>query len=417
MFCDKFQVNLKDLKDEIFGFMTDHYHETWNILDGFLKAKGQRFEDYVEYISWQTARADQFAIYIMARIFKIHVALICKDRVWYTFEGPGDFSDCELILVYTGGNTWKNTTPILGPPPSPTSEAKESGKLGQTSYEYDPEYVPSKEEDLEFKDEKESTTLFPQPQPVIDLVSEDEPEEMPVLVPEEKEPVHSDNSDDTVIYDASAYIGENSDDTIIYQFPPKSPKKPVRHRVIPEKEYGIVLKRKSVQCTFGTCKKKFPTQAHVNAHMVADHGQKFQCNKCFKNFANRRTREKHMWRHDKSKLKYKCDLCDYAGLFASNLTLHMTTHSREKRFVCDYVDCDKKYFTKGELTKHIQLYHSRDVFLDCPECSKRFRGKKLLNIHMRTHGPPTFECELCHEKFKHYSHLTYHRKNCKHLVE
>ncbi|PAA52965.1 hypothetical protein BOX15_Mlig008468g2, partial [Macrostomum lignano] len=49
----------------------------------------------------------------------------------------------------------------------------------------------------------------------------------------------------------------------------------------------------------------------------------------------------------------------------------------------------------------------------CPECSKRFRTKTLLDQHMHLHRPPAYQCRYCSRKFRWPPVFYQHQRQCK----
>lgn len=447
VFGDKFKIPDEEVKTQMFRYMSDNYSEIAGILQDFLKAKGQEQCDYVEYMSREYAKADQLALYLCARLFQIHIALICKDRVWYSFNGDGDFSDCDIILLYKGANVWKNTTELSLPRPLQASRRKVSAPSSKkkSKYEHDPDYVPDfSENDLlseeDVKEEIKPDIRFPEAQPVINLISDDD-SDLPTI-PEDDES----DSEATIIYNRDTDSSNSDSDATIIMEPEERPKATVV-KVVPAKSYNYGVKSESrkllckmcsaefqnkrdldahvstlhvkqqrkYHCTYPQCNEVFDTDATRSSHMFSVHGAIFKCSKCFKSFVDKRNLNKHVKRHDPGNLKYKCSLCSYAGLFPSELEMHMTGHIDHRPFKCP--KCPKTYRTKGVLSDHIQVQHAEDPWFQCDKCPQKFKGKKLLGIHQRTHGEPTFQCDLCGEKFKHYQHLTVHRKKCTTFIE
>lgn len=128
------------------------------------------------------------------------------------------------------------------------------------------------------------------------------------------------------------------------------------------------------------CLGKFPTEAFLIQHLVADQrkcpiccklfryisnrvnhervhtGEKpFTCEICKRGFAQEGNLRTHMRTHT-GNTPYTCDICNRKFSQIGNLTTHKLTHTDSKRFACDM--CDKKYCQKYQLIRHQKKQHS-----------------------------------------------------------
>ena len=58
-------------------------------------------------------------------------------------------------------------------------------------------------------------------------------------------------------------------------------------------------------------------------------------------------------------------------------------HNNKRPNECDL--CDKKFFNKSDLTKHIQFMHNMERNEECTYCGKKFGEKGDLKRHILTH--------------------------------
>ena len=115
-------------------------------------------------------------------------------------------------------------------------------------------------------------------------------------------------------------------------------------------------------------------------------------------------KRKAMKAHKKKLHQWKCDFpgCDYQTEYEYRLKSHLTTHSNERAFECEY--CSKNYKHERALRYHIKTKHldkcPNDPILVCDwsECHFRTKALSALNAHKRVHTLP-FECHICQRRF------------------
>ncbi|KAJ3001023.1 hypothetical protein HDV02_000092 [Globomyces sp. JEL0801] len=77
--------------------------------------------------------------------------------------------------------------------------------------------------------------------------------------------------------------------------------------------------------------------------------------------------------------------CTYEGSYtrAYTLKLHVTAaHQKLKPYKCEYGECEHEFSRKHDLIRHTMI-HNDERRYGCSGCSKRFRRKDHLSIHMR----------------------------------
>jgi uncharacterized Zn-finger protein len=119
-----------------------------------------------------------------------------------------------------------------------------------------------------------------------------------------------------------------------------------------------------------------------------------ECNKTF-------ITSSHLKRHINSihkKLKpFKCDynMCDYSCAQSYDLKKHFNSvHKKLKPFKCDYYECGYNSANYYDLKLHINSVHTKIKSFQChyKVCNKKFYRKSHLNEHLSTH--------LGYKKFK-----------------
>lgn len=82
-------------------------------------------------------------------------------------------------------------------------------------------------------------------------------------------------------------------------------------------------------------------------------------------------------------------------------------------FVCFYANCSKRYNTKFNLERHINIAHLNIRNFVCPHCSKRFPTKQNMREHGYIHtNEKPFGCRFpgCSKRYRQSSQLTVHHK-------
>ncbi|XP_055709432.1 zinc finger protein Xfin-like [Phlebotomus papatasi] len=147
-------------------------------------------------------------------------------------------------------------------------------------------------------------------------------------------------------------------------------------------------------------------------------------------------------RRPKPERKFKCPHCPKTTKTATNLKLHIRTHTGEKPYEC--ADCGKCYVQKCALKVHITMKHDRDKKkteicqicgkgfyfsrrlrnhireihtnrerYPCSICGKTYSAKNGVAIHMQSHfkNPQAFPCPKCNKKFDtHIQMMQHHRQ-------
>jgi len=117
------------------------------------------------------------------------------------------------------------------------------------------------------------------------------------------------------------------------------------------------------------CKKRFPTEAYRNAHYRSHSGER----------------------------PFKCTFpgCNISMAQKSNLKKHMRKHTNEKPFKCPF--CNKSYSDQSNLAlRHLPLHNKSIVRYMCEICHKPVVQKSMIKLHMKSHEGWKFSnCTLC----------------------
>ena len=117
----------------------------------------------------------------------------------------------------------------------------------------------------------------------------------------------------------------------------------------------------------------------------------FICNipGCGKSFESRR----ELSTHRKEPHRIVCPQCGKIFSFMSNFRKHLSSHSTEKPYVCDFPGCSKAFKQASSLKNHRYKHEGRKPY-EC-FCGVKFANRSNLNRHRRKlHGLNTKGAKL-----------------------
>lgn len=172
-------------------------------------------------------------------------------------------------------------------------------------------------------------------------------------------------------------------------------------------------------CDYEGCNKSFKSRMKFLQHKKAVHdGGKFMCIICNKFFASKQYLRKHNIQcHSKKKLM-ECHVCGKSFPQGSQFKRHLLIHE-EKRFKCEYENCEKLFQFRASLVKHIETVHLSSS-ISCDQCSYIFPTQRHLNRHIsRQHDNTKVKCEVegCNQYFNRKDYLTNHYRTHKDIDE
>jgi hypothetical protein len=145
-------------------------------------------------------------------------------------------------------------------------------------------------------------------------------------------------------------------------------------------------------------------------------GEKYICPICPNSvkFISRKTLKRHFRIHCQDK-RYKCPECDLSFIHSTSREQHILLRHCTKadwKFNCQF--CDEKFYRKDKMNVHIKKKHTLEYNFHCtiPDCRARFVENSALKKHLKTHSSEkTFVCPFCPNKYKLKKNLIYHLKS------
>lgn len=103
---------------------------------------------------------------------------------------------------------------------------------------------------------------------------------------------------------------------------------------------------------------------------------------------------------------YCCPECSLGSLDKADISQHIQTHIRERKYQCK--ECGAMLKRKEHLDQHMRG-HSDERPFKCPVCQKAFKRNEHLTRHSVIHsGNKNFACSVCQKAFSRKDHLNKH---------
>lgn len=149
----------------------------------------------------------------------------------------------------------------------------------------------------------------------------------------------------------------------------------------------ILPRNRAQQFQCDICQTLFTSSASHKTHIKNTHQlfeRNFICNYCGATFKLARNLRQHVKHVHTLALERKA--CKYCGKEFSMSTVkkhEAKVHEKEFKYVCKYKGCDKKFYLKDRLARHINSFHLKLKPFVCtfPGCTMAFGLKDVLDVH------------------------------------
>lgn len=134
----------------------------------------------------------------------------------------------------------------------------------------------------------------------------------------------------------------------------------------------------------------------------------FQCHICKIHPKTLRKMKQHLEQHVAARDK-KCEICD-EQLTSNELKLHLC--GTEVSLKCDF--CTRLFNVTSDLLQHLTSDHDNKILHKCRKCNRFFGIEYLRDLHERLHKKEyeyqqkPFACEICSKRYKHKATLHVH---------
>lgn len=138
----------------------------------------------------------------------------------------------------------------------------------------------------------------------------------------------------------------------------------------------------------------------------------YQCNidGCLRTFRYRTSQIMHEKCIHSDERSFTCEICSKTFKTKSNLNVHIKVHKNQRDHHCQI--CKQSFFTSSHLKAHVNI-HVKDAKYKCDvsECGKKFIHLSSFKKHQNFHsGIKSHHCKVCDRKFAQNCHLREHQK-------
>lgn len=144
-------------------------------------------------------------------------------------------------------------------------------------------------------------------------------------------------------------------------------------------------KIEAIECFM--CKRRVHSILALKRHFHWHSNTTHLCMQCGAQFRNSNCLKRHLMRDDHNGAhakKFVCSVCGLRCYDATQLSRHSLVHTDERPYVCHYENCTKRYRSKKVLTDHFRTHTGEKPF-HCQFCEYRGSSRTYLKAHMLVH--------------------------------
>ena len=315
-------------------------------------------EDYIDKISTEGIPLDLLGIFLIARLYQFHIAVVFHKGVWMTNK-DNDWTKTMFTLVFQGVQNYSETC-----------------KEGQSGL-----YLQS------LVNKTNSALMPPHCADLKVSISSDDETEQKTDIKKIKVEFKKEVSEEKTRYWSSKF-------SVAAKLLAKAKKEKYRSEIKKEKQaqihtliYSGTLRpveiahearqgHKMIHVLCDICNITCRSQRNYIVHMKEHHPQvTFPCSICGKQYRTWSGRFKHEKTH--SGQHYVCMICGRAFKTLDALNHHTPVHNPESKRYCE--TCGKGFATKSSLKCHEKIH--LNLCIPCPNCDKTFNTEEKVQQH------------------------------------
>lgn len=143
-----------------------------------------------------------------------------------------------------------------------------------------------------------------------------------------------------------------------------------------------------------------------------DHLKPMSCDECSKRFKSEHLLMAHKHKYHNGQVPFRCRFCGHGFIHQSSHKLHENRHIKIHVWPCN--KCSYQAASKSDYIKHLTTHSSQQPF-KCSICDLAYKTRTNLNVHMKSHSLPKYECEICqkkfYEKYRYKRHIWLHEES------
>ncbi|KAM3134547.1 hypothetical protein pb186bvf_013361 [Paramecium bursaria] len=133
--------------------------------------------------------------------------------------------------------------------------------------------------------------------------------------------------------------------------------------------------------------------------------QEYNC-ECGAHFRKKSKLQRHYNETHLNLKQFVCEICNKAFKRSQHLKRHQLSHTQERPYKCEILNCPQSFNCKHHLKRHIKLIHEQKPIFECQQCKFTSMKKRILNKHIKDNhsrkeqpNPIIFVCKICGRQF------------------